>query len=216
MSVPADSRAVGLPFNRRNVEEWSRLDSITGMMEKAKIETDRWSASNSVGAHNFAKVWIMYTKKTLKNVVTLNFFSGRRFTRTKPPRRQFATKAAQTARNFPNNGTRRKHASNPLPNSHYIILILHPMDIRKSFRRITSNYYKRTLNQHLLPKKNFISASCQPLRPKLAENKRQRRPQRLNKQPPSTIPPQKPHIKPYRILSNSFTRRSKISDFRRV
>lgn len=48
--------AVGLPFNRRNVEEWSRLDQLTGIMETAKIETDHWAARADNAAHNYGKV----------------------------------------------------------------------------------------------------------------------------------------------------------------
>ncbi|KAK6625556.1 hypothetical protein RUM43_005855 [Polyplax serrata] len=47
---------VGLPFNRRNVEEWSRIDRLTGIMETAKIETDHWNARTNNAAHNYGKV----------------------------------------------------------------------------------------------------------------------------------------------------------------
>lgn len=47
---------VGIPFNKRNVEEWSRLDRLTGMMETAKIETDHWSARSMNAAHKYGKV----------------------------------------------------------------------------------------------------------------------------------------------------------------
>lgn len=48
--------SVGLPFSRRNVEEWSRIDRLTGMMETAKIETDHWTARSNNAAHNYGKV----------------------------------------------------------------------------------------------------------------------------------------------------------------
>ena len=53
---PAGS--VGLPFNKRNVEEWSRLDRLTGIMETAKIETDHWAARSNNAAHKYGKVSI--------------------------------------------------------------------------------------------------------------------------------------------------------------
>lgn len=44
------------PFQRRNVQEWSRLDELTGMLEHARVETDHWAASTSNSSHHFGKV----------------------------------------------------------------------------------------------------------------------------------------------------------------
>ncbi|XP_054265457.1 uncharacterized protein LOC128988211 isoform X2 [Macrosteles quadrilineatus] len=46
----------GGPFSRRNVQEWSRLDQITGLLEHARVETDHWTASTSNSSHHFGKV----------------------------------------------------------------------------------------------------------------------------------------------------------------
>lgn len=46
----------GIPFQRRNVQEWSRLDELTGMLEHARVETDHWAANTSNASHHFGKV----------------------------------------------------------------------------------------------------------------------------------------------------------------
>ena len=64
--------AVGLPYNRKNIEEWSRIDRRTGVREKAKIETDHWTARSNNAAHNYGKVRVcvrvhLRLQRTLRN-----------------------------------------------------------------------------------------------------------------------------------------------------
>ncbi|KAG5891382.1 hypothetical protein JTB14_020111 [Gonioctena quinquepunctata] len=44
------------PFRDHDVREWSRIDSITGALERARIETDHWSANTINSSHNYGKV----------------------------------------------------------------------------------------------------------------------------------------------------------------
>jgi hypothetical protein len=44
------------PFQRHNVEEWSRLDSLTGMLEHARVETGHWAASTTNSSQQYGKV----------------------------------------------------------------------------------------------------------------------------------------------------------------
>jgi hypothetical protein len=45
------------PFGRRDVEEWSRLDELTGMLEHARVQTDRWAGVDALGgSHKYGKV----------------------------------------------------------------------------------------------------------------------------------------------------------------
>lgn len=46
----------GGPFRDRDVHEWSRIDSITGALERARLETDSWSASTNEASHCYGKV----------------------------------------------------------------------------------------------------------------------------------------------------------------
>ncbi|XP_066998145.2 uncharacterized protein [Anabrus simplex] len=48
--------AVQLPFQRRNVQEWSRLDRLTGMLEHARVETDQWAANTATSTRKYGKV----------------------------------------------------------------------------------------------------------------------------------------------------------------
>ncbi|KAJ1532166.1 hypothetical protein ONE63_000788 [Megalurothrips usitatus] len=45
-----------LPFQRRNVVEWSHRDRLTGALERARRETNHWSASSANAIHNYNKV----------------------------------------------------------------------------------------------------------------------------------------------------------------
>ena len=45
-----------LPFQRRNVVEWSHRDRLTGALERARRETNHWSASTASAVHNFGQV----------------------------------------------------------------------------------------------------------------------------------------------------------------
>jgi hypothetical protein len=45
-----------MPFERHNVEEWSRLDNLTGMLEHARVETGHWSATSSGSSQRYGKV----------------------------------------------------------------------------------------------------------------------------------------------------------------
>ncbi|XP_076265570.1 uncharacterized protein LOC143199566 isoform X2 [Rhynchophorus ferrugineus] len=51
---PAASR--GAPFRDHDVREWSRIDSITGALERARLETDSWTASTNDACHKYGKV----------------------------------------------------------------------------------------------------------------------------------------------------------------
>ncbi|XP_074031802.1 uncharacterized protein isoform X2 [Leptinotarsa decemlineata] len=44
------------PFRDHDVREWSRIDSITGALERARIETDHWSANTINSSHKYGKV----------------------------------------------------------------------------------------------------------------------------------------------------------------
>lgn len=63
---------VGGPFSRRNVQEWSRLDQLTGLLEHARVETDHWTASTSNSSHHFGKVTT--TLVSLRSVVFSSSF----------------------------------------------------------------------------------------------------------------------------------------------
>ncbi|XP_046680156.1 uncharacterized protein LOC124367405 isoform X5 [Homalodisca vitripennis] len=56
MEVVAGGERAGAPFSRHNVQEWSRLDQLTGLLEHARVETDHWTASTSNSSHHFGKV----------------------------------------------------------------------------------------------------------------------------------------------------------------
>ncbi|KAK3924406.1 Rab3 GTPase-activating protein regulatory subunit [Frankliniella fusca] len=45
-----------LPFQRRNVVEWSHRDQLTGALERARRETNHWSASTASAVHKYNKV----------------------------------------------------------------------------------------------------------------------------------------------------------------
>ncbi|KAJ3643302.1 hypothetical protein Zmor_026024 [Zophobas morio] len=44
------------PFHDHDVREWSRIDSLTGVLERARLETDHWSANTSTSCHKYGKV----------------------------------------------------------------------------------------------------------------------------------------------------------------
>lgn len=44
------------PFQRRDVEEWSHLDQLTGMLEHARVEKDHWQANTRNSTHQYGKV----------------------------------------------------------------------------------------------------------------------------------------------------------------
>jgi hypothetical protein len=55
--IPSTAGGSGaMPFQRHNVEEWSRLDSLTGMLEHARVETGHWAASTSNSSQQYGKV----------------------------------------------------------------------------------------------------------------------------------------------------------------
>lgn len=51
----------GTPFRDHDVREWSRIDSITGALERARLETDSWSANTSDASHRYGKVRYLVT-----------------------------------------------------------------------------------------------------------------------------------------------------------
>ncbi|XP_018561019.1 uncharacterized protein LOC108903338 isoform X3 [Anoplophora glabripennis] len=44
------------PFHDHDVREWSRIDSITGALERARLETDHWSANTINSSHKYGKL----------------------------------------------------------------------------------------------------------------------------------------------------------------
>ncbi|XP_044753638.1 uncharacterized protein LOC123313034 isoform X2 [Coccinella septempunctata] len=44
------------PFHDHDVHEWSTLDSLTGVLERARIETDHWAANTTNTSHKYGKV----------------------------------------------------------------------------------------------------------------------------------------------------------------
>ncbi|CAH0554956.1 unnamed protein product [Brassicogethes aeneus] len=44
------------PFHDHDVREWSRLDSLTGVLERARLETDNWTANTSNSRHKYNKL----------------------------------------------------------------------------------------------------------------------------------------------------------------
>ncbi|XP_012272522.1 uncharacterized protein LOC105695521 isoform X3 [Orussus abietinus] len=46
----------GSPFQNEDVREWSHVDRLTGMLERARIETGRWQARTNQSAHSYGKV----------------------------------------------------------------------------------------------------------------------------------------------------------------
>lgn len=60
MEVVAGGERAGGPFSRRNVQEWSKLDQLTGLLEHARVETDHWATSTSNSSHHFGKVCPTY------------------------------------------------------------------------------------------------------------------------------------------------------------
>lgn len=56
LSSPGRFDDDGTPFKSEEIREWSRVDRLTGMLERARIETGRWRASNDASAHSYGKV----------------------------------------------------------------------------------------------------------------------------------------------------------------
>lgn len=54
-ATPASSNGVP-PFHDHDVREWSRIDSLTGVLERARLETDRWAANTNNSCHKYGKV----------------------------------------------------------------------------------------------------------------------------------------------------------------
>uniref|UniRef100_A0A1Y1JY63 Uncharacterized protein n=1 Tax=Photinus pyralis TaxID=7054 RepID=A0A1Y1JY63_PHOPY len=55
--VAATPNGTGVPpFHNHDVHEWSRIDSLTGVLERARLETDHWTARTSHSSHNYGKV----------------------------------------------------------------------------------------------------------------------------------------------------------------
>lgn len=46
----------GTPFKNEEIREWSRIDRLTGMLERARIETGRWKTKNDDAARSYGKV----------------------------------------------------------------------------------------------------------------------------------------------------------------
>ncbi|XP_066155754.1 serine-rich adhesin for platelets isoform X3 [Euwallacea fornicatus] len=46
----------GSPFRDHDVREWSRIDTLTGALERARLETDSWSANTRDASHRYGKV----------------------------------------------------------------------------------------------------------------------------------------------------------------
>lgn len=44
------------PFHNHDVREWSRIDSLTGVLERARRETDHWTANTNNSSHKYGKV----------------------------------------------------------------------------------------------------------------------------------------------------------------
>ncbi|XP_065200784.1 uncharacterized protein LOC135831880 isoform X1 [Planococcus citri] len=41
---------------KKHIQEWSRLDKLTGMLEHARVEADHWASNTSNSRHHFGKV----------------------------------------------------------------------------------------------------------------------------------------------------------------
>lgn len=55
--IPSRSGGSGsMPFQRHNVKEWSRVDSVTGMLEHARVETGHWASNTSTSSQQYGKV----------------------------------------------------------------------------------------------------------------------------------------------------------------
>ena len=46
----------GAPFQNEEIREWSHVDRLTGMLERARVETGRWQTSNRGAARSYGKV----------------------------------------------------------------------------------------------------------------------------------------------------------------
>lgn len=83
MEVVAGSvdRTAGGPFSRHNVQEWSRLDQLTGLLEHARVETDHWTNSTSNSSHHFGKVGLLQVDYSLKDILCGKWKITREWTR---------------------------------------------------------------------------------------------------------------------------------------
>ena len=41
---------------KKHIQEWSRLDKLTGVLEHARVEADHWASNTSNSRHHFGKV----------------------------------------------------------------------------------------------------------------------------------------------------------------
>ncbi|XP_017775316.1 PREDICTED: uncharacterized protein LOC108561772 isoform X2 [Nicrophorus vespilloides] len=55
-ATPTTATTNGSPFHNHDVREWSRLDSITGVLERARLETDQWTSNTANSTHKYNKV----------------------------------------------------------------------------------------------------------------------------------------------------------------
>lgn len=54
--VAATPGAPVAPFHDHDVREWSRIDSLTGVLERARLETDHWTTNTNNACHKYGKV----------------------------------------------------------------------------------------------------------------------------------------------------------------
>lgn len=69
---------------KRRVQEWSRLDRLTGILEHARVEADQWTNHTANTKHKFGKVCIFYLKPFRLNS---KLDPQQRFVRLKAPRK---------------------------------------------------------------------------------------------------------------------------------
>lgn len=62
------------PFRDHDVREWSRIDSITGALERARLETDSWAATTRDATHRYGKVNLTFLKLVLKKKFDFKLF----------------------------------------------------------------------------------------------------------------------------------------------
>ncbi|KAK0178951.1 hypothetical protein PV327_007788 [Microctonus hyperodae] len=55
LSAPGCFNNDETPFKNEEIREWSRVDRLTGMLERARIETGRWRTGNDASAHSYGK-----------------------------------------------------------------------------------------------------------------------------------------------------------------
>ncbi|XP_074105993.1 uncharacterized protein LOC141531846 [Cotesia typhae] len=60
----------GTPFKNEEIREWSRIDRLTGMLERARIETGRWKTKNDDAARSYGKVTDQRERNSVDGSVT--------------------------------------------------------------------------------------------------------------------------------------------------